>query len=330
MTRPSPTVGLVLGTLIPPEQLVKMARHGERQGFEEIWFSEDYFYTAALSSATAALGATRDVRVGTGIISALVRHPAALAMEIATIARMFPGRFQPGIALGFPPWLHQMGLWPERPLTAVRECLEALRGLLAGEEVTFEGKSFFLDRIALNYPPISPVPLYLGGVNPRMLRLAGASADGSIVAILSGPKYVKWACEQFAAGAEEVGRTDQHRVVVFTFFSADKDRRQARDRVKRLLAWYFHECIQTPALFDPYGITDMLREMARGGPRGIEREMPDEWFEEFAVVGDPDECAERIRQLIEAGADSVALYPMPGSHSVEMVRLAGEEVLRRV
>src|SRR5207248_3117660 len=84
-------VGLILGSLMPPESIREAAKLAEDLGYDELWCSEDYFYTAGISAVTAALGVTREIQVGTSIVSAVVRHPAVLAMEIATITRMFPG-----------------------------------------------------------------------------------------------------------------------------------------------------------------------------------------------------------------------------------------------
>ena len=79
-----------------------VARRGEELGFGELWLAEDYFFTGGISGATAVLAETKEVPVGLGIVSAMVRHPAVLAMEIATMARMYPGRVHPGIGLGVP------------------------------------------------------------------------------------------------------------------------------------------------------------------------------------------------------------------------------------
>src|SRR5919202_6603186 len=126
-------VGLVLGSQLPPEQIASTARLGEELGFDELWLAEDYFFTGGISGAAAALGATERIPVGLGIVSAMVRHPAALAMEIATLARIHPGRLRPGIGLGVPSWVRQMRLMPRSRVGAMRECVSSLRRLLAGE-----------------------------------------------------------------------------------------------------------------------------------------------------------------------------------------------------
>jgi 5,10-methylenetetrahydromethanopterin reductase len=326
----SQAVGLLLGTFLPPERIREAARQGEAHGFDELWLAEDYFFTGGLTSLTAALGTTEHVPIGTGIVSGLVRHPAVLAMELATIARMYPGRVRPGIALGHPPWVRQMGLYPRSPLGVMRETVGALRALLAGEELTIRGDTFAFDRIQLTYPPTEPVPIYMGGVAPKMLRLSGELADGNIVPLLASPAYLEWARTQIAAGVPAEGPQPRP-LVVFVFFSVDGSRVRARDSVRSLFSFYLAECLQIPTLLEPNGMIDELRELVvRGGAQAVESEQPEAWLDELAVVGEPDECAERIRRFFDAGATSVVLYPLPSDDAEKMITLAAREVLPRL
>lgn len=323
-------VGLVLGSAIAPERITGLARLAEELGYGELWFAEDYFFTGGISGAAAALGATRHIPVGLGVVSAMVRHPAVLAMEIATIARMHPGRLRAGIGLGVPAWLRQMGLEPRSSLTAMRECVTTVRALLDGEEVTLDGRCFSLNRVRLTYKPDSPVPLYMGVLGPKMMRISGEVADGNVLSVLSMPAYVRWARERAAEGAREAGRTGPRGLAAFAFFAVDPDGERARDELRPSVAFYLAAGGRN-ALTDAYGISDELEEMlAAGGADAVEREMPEQWLEDLAVAGDPDECAEKIRRLLDAGADSVVLFPMPSERSEEMVRMGAAEILPRV
>ena len=55
-----------------------MSALADELGFSELWISEDCFYTGGISGAAIALGATSSIRVGLGLVSAVVRHPAVL------------------------------------------------------------------------------------------------------------------------------------------------------------------------------------------------------------------------------------------------------------
>jgi 5,10-methylenetetrahydromethanopterin reductase len=326
----SAPVGLVLGSAIAPERLPGLARLAEELGYGELWFAEDYFFTGGISGAVAALGATRHIPVGLGVVSAMVRHPAVLAMEIATIARVHPGRLRGGIGLGVPAWLRQMGLQPRSSLTAMRECVTTVRALLDGREVTLDGRCFSLDGVRLAYVPEAPVPLYTGVLGPKMMRLSGEIADGNVLSVLSMPAYVRWARARIAEGARAAGRTAPLGLAAFAFFAVGSDGARAKAALRPSVAFYLAAGGRN-ALTDAYGISDELEAMlAAGGAGAVEREMPDRWLDDLAVAGDPDECAEKVRRLLDAGADSVVLFPMPSERSEEMVRVGAADVLPRI
>lgn len=331
MTRTeTPALGVVLGSSMPPEQLRPAAMQAEQLGFDELWLSEDYFFTGGFAGATAALAATRRLDVGLGVVSAVTRHPALLAMEIATVARQFPGRLRPGLGLGVPGWLRQMGLLPESPITAMQECVTAVRKLLKGDDVTSEGDVFSFDDVRLTYPLGSPLPLAMGVSGPRMLRLSGRIADASILSVCAGESYVRWARERIDEGRREAGRTDPHRVTVFALFAVDEDGQRARRAVRSALAFY-RAAGGANALTDVYGISDELRALlVEGGAEHLERTMPDQWVEDLTVAGTPEECVSKLRALHDAGADAVALFPTPVDEADRVVQLAGEEVLPRL
>src|ERR1700712_3927516 len=125
----SSPLGLLIASQVPPEQIPDLAQLAESKGFGELWIPEDYFFYGGIAAALTALNATKDIKVGLGIVSALARHPAALAMEVSTIDRLHPGRLWPGIGLGVPHWVEQMGLLPKSPLAALRETVTNLRKL---------------------------------------------------------------------------------------------------------------------------------------------------------------------------------------------------------
>jgi alkanesulfonate monooxygenase SsuD/methylene tetrahydromethanopterin reductase-like flavin-dependent oxidoreductase (luciferase family) len=322
-------VGLVLGSALAPEEIAQMACFGESLGFSELWLAEDYFFTGGISGAACALGATERIRVGLGIVSAMVRHPAVLAMEISTLARIYPGRLLPGIGLGVPSWVEQMDLLPRSPLSAMRECVTSVRRLLAGEELTETGASFGFRNVRLTYPALEQLPVYMGVIGPKMLELSGEVADGTIGSVLATPEYVTWARGQIAIGQARAGRTGHHPFATFALASIGRDGKAAKKTIRQAVAFYL-AAMPANAMTDAYGISEQTRELAKGGPEAFEREMPDQWIEDLAIAGEPDECAEKIRRLLAAGADSVALFPCPAEQARDMVELVAAEVLPRL
>jgi len=317
-------VGIVLGSHMPPERIVATAGRAEELGFGELWFSEDCFFSGAFAGIAAALGATNEIPIGLGVASAVTRHPALLAMETATMSRLHGGRFWPGVGLGVPFWLGQLGLMPRSPLGAVRECVDALRRLLDGEELTENGL-FAFDAVALTHRPEERLPIYLGMVGPRGLELAGEIADGTVLSVLAGTDYVRWARERIADG----GGSRDHRVVTYVLYSVDADGQAAKEAVRDAVAFYLH-AMPDNALSDVYGIQPQLQELVAGGADMIAREMPAAWLDDLAVAGDPDEAVGLIRALLDAGSDSVCLWLFPLDHGEEVLELTAREVLPRL
>jgi alkanesulfonate monooxygenase SsuD/methylene tetrahydromethanopterin reductase-like flavin-dependent oxidoreductase (luciferase family) len=309
-----------------PEDIVPMAQLAERLGYGDLWFSEDCFFTGAMSSVTAALGATRELPVGIGIVSAVTRHPALLAMELAAMSRLHPGRVRPGVGLGVPLWLDQMGLMPRSPLTALRECVTSLRRLLDGEQVTGAGDVFAFDRVELTYKPEERLPIYMGLVNEKGLRLSGEIADGTVLSVLAGVDYIRWARERIAEGMETGGRSGRHQVTTYVLYSCLPDGAAAREALRDVTAFYL-EAMPDNALGQVYGIVPQVAAMLPGGAEQIAREMPAAWLEDLVIAGDPDECAVKLRAFLDAGSDTIGLWPFPLDGSAEVLELTAREVL---
>jgi len=330
MTNGAPPVGLVLGSALAPERIQHVAATAEELGFGQFWLAEDYFFTGGISGATGALAATMRAPVGLGIVSAMVRHPALLAMELSTLARMYPGRVLPGIGLGLPHWVRQMRLHPKSSLGALRECVTSVRKLLDGEVLTTDGDYFSFDQVQLTYPVTDErVPIYMGVIGPKMLQLAGEIADGTVLSVLASARYVEWARERIAEGAARAGRDEHHRISTFALFAVDEDGAKAKREIRDLLAFYLTAMAQSP-LTSAHGISDDVVALAKDGPAALSRAMPDEWVEELAIAGDPAECAEKIDRLIAAGSDSVELFIVPPERAGELTELAAAQVLPRV
>jgi Luciferase-like monooxygenase len=93
-------VGAVFRCSLEPELLRSYARGVEEFGYDELWIVEDCFYAGGIASAATALAATERITVGLGILPAVLRNPAATAMELAALARLHPGRVVPGLGHG--------------------------------------------------------------------------------------------------------------------------------------------------------------------------------------------------------------------------------------
>ncbi|MCH7669095.1 MAG: LLM class flavin-dependent oxidoreductase [Acidobacteria bacterium] len=324
------SLGLVMGGAVAPENIASAAAAAESSGFDEFWLAEDFFFAGGISAATLALEATSHVTVGLGVVSAVARHPALLAMELATISRMHENRLIAGIGLGVPAWVRQMGLYPRSTLAALRECVTSVKSLLWGETVNHQGEVFSFDNVTLSYPERGgSTPIQMGVSGPNMLRLSGEIADGSVLSVGASREYVRWAKERIDEGRVLAGRTGEHPITVFAIYAVDVDGGAARSLAKQSLSFYKQH--GSNALTDVYGISDELNALvARGGYDAVLAGMPDAWVEDLTVAGTAQECADKISSFYEAGADSVALFPAATDRIDEVVAMTVTDVMPRL
>lgn len=261
-----------------PEGLPEFARAVERLGVDELWVVEDLEWAGSIASAAAALAATERLRVGIGITPAPLRNPVLLAMELAALARMFPGRLTAGVGHGVREWMQRVGAAPRSPLALLEETVTAVRGLLRGELVTVHGREVRVDGVRLVHPPAVVPPVVAGVVRPRSLELAGRVADGTILAEGHGPDDLASALAHIGKGrADQDGDGDGgHLLTVFAFL-----------------------CVQD----DPAALAAATGEMFAGHADWLGRPVE----QVFAAAGPAAEVAARVRELWAAGADSVVL-----------------------
>lgn len=204
-------LGIHIPPTIPPERLGDLARAADRAGLDDLWVWEDSFKQSGVASATAALASTSNIRVGITLLPVPLRNAALTAMEIATIARMFPGRFVAGIGHGVQEWMGQAGVRVASPLTLLREHATAIRRLLQGETVTTAGRYVKLDQVRLDWPPPVLPPLMIGGSGPKSIALAAELGDGNLLTNALTDDQVRAVGEAVRTAKARVGRSDADR-----------------------------------------------------------------------------------------------------------------------
>jgi len=296
-------IGVEFPCQVAPELLPAFARRAEQLGYAELWLVEDCFFAGAIAPAAAALAATERVGVGLGVLPAVLRNPALAAMELAALARMFPGRVLPGFGHGIASWMRQVGAFPESQLAALGETVAAVRALLAGEEVTTDGRHVHLDRVRLEHPPGVVPPIATGVRGERSLRLSGEVADGTVLSDLASPGYVRWARGHVDAGRAAAGRADHHRVTLYTPFGDEAGvRLQVAQDLRR---W-------GPSDRLPAELREVALTLVGETPEDADlaRALPGDLLAELALVTDePERAAAALAALAAAGTDAVVLVP---------------------
>jgi len=265
------TVGAVFLPQFPPERLRSVAEAADEAGLAQLWLWEDCFWEGGIASAAAALAWTERLQVGVGLLPVPLRNVAIAAMELSTLHRMFPGRPVIGVGHGVQDWMGQVGARAESPLTLLREYVDALRALLAGESLSTQGRYVRLDRVQLGAPPRQAPAVLAGAEGPRTLRLVGGHADGTILTGGTTPEQAVRALEQIEAGRAEAGRTGPHPITVYVLAAGGPDARYRIEREARHWGW----------------------------SSGADR----------AAVGSVDDVAGEVSRWVEAGVDTVVLQP---------------------
>jgi 5,10-methylenetetrahydromethanopterin reductase len=326
----------------PLDEMVETAKVMDRAGVDTIWLAEAYPWwrkhgmEARSSTVTSALiaKATERLTVGWGIISPFTRHPVQAAMDARVVQEAAgPGRF----LLGFGTskiFLNNARLNSRKTLGPMREAVEIVRGVLAGDAFEYEGETFSASVPALSGEAESPrevPPVYVAATAPKMQALAGEIADGCLTPSITTPAFVRYTRENVKADID-IGCT----VVA----SIGEDREQGRDGAREIAGMYLANKVQNikgaaDTLLDLAGLEqDEIRPIAeameRGGRLAAKEQVTDEILDKCKpIAGTPSDCIAAIGEYRDAGCTHVMLE-LWGQPRHEQIRLFGERVLPHI
>jgi 5,10-methylenetetrahydromethanopterin reductase len=312
-------IAVLLPRDLRAENVIGYARRAEELGFDEIWVVEDCFFRGGIAQAAVVLASTTTIGVGIGILPAAARTASFATLEVATLAELFPGRLHVGVGHGMPGWMRQAGSWPASPLAMLAETIDLMRAVLRGGTATVTGRYTSADDVRLaGVPPVVP-PILAGVRGPKSLALAGACADGVVLAEPVTPEYLAAALSAFDSGRRsphtDLGfpglrptPADRH-VVAYNVAAVHEDPEVARALVRPALEW-----IGDPDWAPHIRVLPFADEFARlraasASRTAFAQALPDPWVDQLAVVGTAASARGRIDALHAAGATSVVLIP---------------------
>jgi probable F420-dependent oxidoreductase len=287
-------------------------------GYTDVWSSEvdgaDCFSPIAL-----AVGWAPTLNLGTAVAPAFTRGPALLAQSAASLADAAPGRFTLGIGASSKVLVEQWNGIPfHDPYQRVLDSIRFLRAALEGEKVSIDTPSFSVRGFRLSRVPEIAPPIYLAALRPRMLRLAGESADGAILNWLSAEDVAK-AVAEVGTGREIVAR-------IFVCPTEDSD--LARAVGKRMIATYLN--VDGYARYHRWlGRTEVLKPMwtawAEGDRRRALDAIPDTVVDDLIVHGSGESCRAHIARYVDYGVTvpMVSILPTEDISLDQAVRALG-------
>ncbi len=320
---------LRLNNDLPTAEYVALGQAAEAAGFDQFWVSNDLFLRYGPAILLSVAQATSRLEVGTGILNPYTMHPAEMAMLAATMDELTGNRFNLGLAAGAGEFLKWVGLEQATPLAAVRETIAAVRALLRGERVALAGSFLqWSDEAYLRFAAPRVTPIYIGAMGPKMLELAGATADGALP-LLFPPEHYFGVRPLVAAGEAQrdptLGALD---FAACIWVSLSDDRDAARQVLAHKVAYYGHAL--GPLLWARLGLVradfDAIEQammVERDEAKAVA--LVDARMLRIGVVGGAAEVIERLEPLVAAGADHLSFGPPLGPD-----RLAAVQILKQV
>jgi probable F420-dependent oxidoreductase len=298
-----------------PIEEVSLAEHAEiaceaeQLGYTDAWSLEvdgiDCF------SPLAVIGAATKLRLGTAIANVYTRGPATLAMTAAGLAEIAPGRFCLGVGAGSQPIVESWnGGTFRRPATRVRETVEFLRRVFAGERVVFEGQTFTVQGFRLSRIPTAPIPIHIAALRPAMLRVAGQVGDGAIINWLSA-EDVKKSVAVVREAAQKAGRDPEAVEITARLFVCVDPQSEATDTgIRRHINTYlnvpvykaFHEWLGRTEALGP-----MWQAWESGDRKGAVAAIPESVIDELILRGCVDDIHAHVKRYMDAGVTTAFL-----------------------
>ncbi|MBA2333266.1 MAG: LLM class flavin-dependent oxidoreductase, partial [Actinobacteria bacterium] len=172
-----PELGLGLLSDQEPADYEWIARRAEEAGIDVLSVFHDLLYQPAIGPLLLMARVTERVRLGPAALNPFTLHPYEIAGQTAFLNRVSGGRAYLGLAKGA--WLDRLGLDEKRPLAALREAVEIVTKLLAGDPSGVAGERFLLEPgTVLAYERgRKRVPLLIGTWGRRTAAWAGTVAD---------------------------------------------------------------------------------------------------------------------------------------------------------
>lgn len=314
---------------------IELVQKLEALNYHSAWVCETRLAREAFTILGAFATVTKRIKLCTGVVNSWTRGPALMAMTVATLDEMAPGRVICGLGAYWDPLAWKQGVERRKPVTQMREYIAAMRRLLNLEEVTFEGEFVKLRGASLDLGHGAPrVPinakLYTGPTGLIMTEASGEIADGALLNGLLSPSYTRTMVQRLRVGTEKAGRSfdDFERPQLINVAMSD-DQKHAREIARFLCTRYLG---QQPHFGKAAGLEpDLLERINKtmGGwparPGGIEEAMKlvsDDIVNSMTISGNVSHVRERVQEWMDAGISYPVILPLTDNYDEIVDKLA--------
>jgi F420-dependent oxidoreductase-like protein len=273
------------------DRIVSQASKAEADGFSSMWYPGAAGAGDPLAVMALAGRATSAIELGTAVLQSYTCHPALLASRAsATVSAIgAAGRLTLGVGPSHRVVVEdRLGLSYDTPGRHTDEYVQILAALLRGEQVSFAGSEFRVEAGPLPLLAGTEIPVLVGALGPRLLRVAGAYTAGTILWMANARAIEAHVAPRIRKTAADAGRPAP-RIVAGLPVAVHDDVAEARSVAARQ--------------FSVYGeLPNYQRILAHGEIAGPA---------EAVIVGAEDSVAAQVRALFEAGATDVWAAPFP-------------------
>jgi 5,10-methylenetetrahydromethanopterin reductase len=331
-------IDVILEAGLPANRVEALAAQAERFGIQTLWVASFPSRRDPVPALALAARATSRIRLATLPVSPYEMHPLRIADQLLTLNELASGRATVLIGgLG-----HSVsrvtGLQPTRRVTAVRDCVRILKGLRPDEVLDYRGETYSLMNYRAEWASQVPPRIYVGATFEKMLKMAAAVADGTMLSdapLGRMPEIRSW----MHAGLAAAGRKrSEFRVSNFMAWHVKEDRDAALREARRELVWRgFLMPWFTGTFLDPSDAAlveerrpAFLKAFLDKSPtvEGVPEAILEKLVENLTLAGDLtaiDRIAGHLRALERAGLDEVALRLHDDPE--EGLRIIGERLL---
>jgi alkanesulfonate monooxygenase SsuD/methylene tetrahydromethanopterin reductase-like flavin-dependent oxidoreductase (luciferase family) len=309
------------------DRALERVRAADELGFDSV-FTTHTAGRDSLTVLTAYASVSERVRLGSGVMPIFSRTPVATAQAAATIDEFSGGRFVLGIGVS-----HKVTVenWFQseipKPVTQMREYAGIVRALFKGEPPT-DGEFFKTNFGFMGYEPNPGIPIYIAGLSPKMLSLAGEIGDG-VVLWLCGPTYIRdVVVPAVREGREKAGKTLDGFDIVAAVPSALTDDRDAAYNTMRTDLITYASLPFYRRMLEASGFADDIATFDEGMQAGeVEKAtagLSDEMLGELFAIGSAEDVKSGVQRYLDAGATTPGVAAVPGTDYDETLKTAAE------
>ncbi|HLN89224.1 MAG TPA: LLM class flavin-dependent oxidoreductase, partial [Candidatus Binatia bacterium] len=278
------------------------------------------FQRDIVSYLSLILNSTKKLKAASGIINTYTRHPVVAATTFGTLSEFSNGRAIMGLGLGSFPAIPKIGqrIFPvkeTRPIKRVSEYVDLVRALWSGNNVNFHGKFFQAENLQLGFKIQNPILIYIAGLSPELLELAGKVGDGALLSpALATVETTKKMSSEVKAGEASVNRKVDKASYIMA--SLDPDPKKAQEAMKGFYFFLFQlsEVIK-PKDLEPYGVTEeqlapMKEAWKKGDVARAKDCVPNGAVEALTLTGTKKTVQRRLEEYLLAGVDLPIIMPI--------------------